>query len=558
MAISFLALLIFLGLLVGGGVLLVALIANKQTRPIGLGLVGAGVLGAILLLGLVRHQHRVVQAQVQEQHARAVTMAERAAVEHKVLATGERVMVEAVPHDMASDHTAATAVHVTSAPVSKAFLGSWAALLLVLVGVATLYGFMKLLNNRQGIGMLATGALTGAVLLGAVIVLKFLGVVTPMSRAPDAPMEATAISADEAWEEITRPRIQLAESDSKQVSHSVEAVITYPRHTIRTNNASSDKLLELIEVAQKKVEKDTEITLRIGDATRKISKDTPHSEVVKQLEEMTRPKVEAVESGPKKLDILVDGKELSIRADAPPPEIAERIQVEANARQGGLSSDEEIDVVVAGTTIALDGETPAEKLVEAVSGAISVSPAQNDTPVEKPEWIDAQPKRIGSVYRQVVTSGPHTTVDDCYQKLAPKLMEAAGNYLQNQFGHQTPRRLLLIDVTPGMLMRDACVDEFVETRYSEGAGSDMKTLYVQVEFDDDFRRQAERSIRALRRGNDVGEISLLGALVLLLIGGVYGLLKLDEATKGYYTKRLFIGVPVAIIGVILLGLLFVA
>ena len=41
----------------------------------------------------------------------------------------------------------------------------------------------------------------------------------------------------------------------------------------------------------------------------------------------------------------------------------------------------------------------------------------------------------------------------------------------------------------------------------------------------------------------VGAVSILG-----LVGLVFALLKVDTATKGYYTKRLFIGVPLAILG----------
>ena len=40
--------------------------------------------------------------------------------------------------------------------------------------------------------------------------------------------------------------------------------------------------------------------------------------------------------------------------------------------------------------------------------------------------------------------------------------------------------------------------------------------------------------------------------VLGLIGLVFGLLKVDTWTKGYYTKRLFLGVPAAIIGLLAL------
>ena len=45
----------------------------------------------------------------------------------------------------------------------------------------------------------------------------------------------------------------------------------------------------------------------------------------------------------------------------------------------------------------------------------------------------------------------------------------------------------------------------------------------------------------------VGAGSILG-----FIGLVFGLLKIDTWTKGYYTKRLFIGVPAAIIAGLLL------
>ena len=46
----------------------------------------------------------------------------------------------------------------------------------------------------------------------------------------------------------------------------------------------------------------------------------------------------------------------------------------------------------------------------------------------------------------------------------------------------------------------------------------------------------------------------LGAAMVAvgLLGMVYGMLKVDTWTKGYYTKRLFLGVPAAIIGLVTL------
>ena len=42
-----------------------------------------------------------------------------------------------------------------------------------------------------------------------------------------------------------------------------------------------------------------------------------------------------------------------------------------------------------------------------------------------------------------------------------------------------------------------------------------------------------------------------------LLSLVFALLKVDTWTKGYYSKRLFLGVPLAIIGVLLLAGLFI-
>jgi hypothetical protein len=59
----------------------------------------------------------------------------------------------------------------------------------------------------------------------------------------------------------------------------------------------------------------------------------------------------------------------------------------------------------------------------------------------------------------------------------------------------------------------------------------------------------------LRRGERFAVVGAGAGSVLGLIGVVFGLLRVDTWTKGYYTKRLFLGVPAAIIGVLaLLGL----
>jgi hypothetical protein len=50
-------------------------------------------------------------------------------------------------------------------------------------------------------------------------------------------------------------------------------------------------------------------------------------------------------------------------------------------------------------------------------------------------------------------------------------------------------------------------------------------------------------------------VGMSSAGILGLLFTVWGLLKVDTATKGYYSKWLFVGVPAAIIGTTLLSVL---
>jgi hypothetical protein len=64
-------------------------------------------------------------------------------------------------------------------------------------------------------------------------------------------------------------------------------------------------------------------------------------------------------------------------------------------------------------------------------------------------------------------------------------------------------------------------------------------------------QQLLRRWEELRRGERFAVVGAGAGSVLGLLGIAFGLLKADTATKGYYTKRLFLGVPTAIMGGIL-------
>jgi hypothetical protein len=79
----------------------------------------------------------------------------------------------------------------------------------------------------------------------------------------------------------------------------------------------------------------------------------------------------------------------------------------------------------------------------------------------------------------------------------------------------------------------------------------MKKLYTLVEFTPAVDRELRARWDTYRRQERLTTVGIGAVSVLGLVGLAWGLLRVDTLTKGYYTKRLFVGVPAAIITVLL-------
>ena len=98
--------------------------------------------------------------------------------------------------------------------------------------------------------------------------------------------------------------------------------------------------------------------------------------------------------------------------------------------------------------------------------------------------------------------------------------------------------------------RDICAESWVEK--SEASFGPMQQVHVLMEF---TAAQDERLKQAFRRYQRSGRIAGMGTAAGAVVASLmllYGLLQADNATKGYYSKRLFFGVPAVIIGLALL------
>jgi uncharacterized membrane protein YcjF (UPF0283 family) len=104
-------------------------------------------------------------------------------------------------------------------------------------------------------------------------------------------------------------------------------------------------------------------------------------------------------------------------------------------------------------------------------------------------------------------------------------------------------------------VRDQIVSaEYVET--VQRSFGPMQKRYTEVRFGKSLKQELHRRWEDYQRRERFASVGFGAGSVLGLVGLAYGLLKVDTWTKGYYSKRLFLGVPAAIIG--LIGLLMFA
>jgi hypothetical protein len=179
---------------------------------------------------------------------------------------------------------------------------------------------------------------------------------------------------------------------------------------------------------------------------------------------------------------------------------------------------------------------------------------------ERPNWVVHPPKRVGNTYRRVVASGPYRTVDECHQALQEKLRQAVCQRLAATaaddpvFRDFTPASCDDLGIGIDYIYREICRDEYVES--VEASFGPMVQVHLLLEFDPPIEKYLGAVWRDYQVRQRLGIVAFLAAAVLLLLGLVYGLLKLDTWTRGYYSKRLLLGVPVVIIGLVTLLLVW--
>jgi hypothetical protein len=193
----------------------------------------------------------------------------------------------------------------------------------------------------------------------------------------------------------------------------------------------------------------------------------------------------------------------------------------------------------------------------------------------RPEWVDDPPQRSGDTWRRVIKAGLYSTPEECYRRADELLYAATWIHLQTLLGRTAslgdedvlnhpetyaglrqylpwyPDELGRIGIGIDFIRREivppGSEGEYLETVERPGSSvGPMKQLYTRMEFTPQVNARLKAAWVKYEQGGRAVAAGVASGLALGVVVLVYGLLKVDTWTKGYYSKRLFVGVPALI------------
>jgi hypothetical protein len=196
-------------------------------------------------------------------------------------------------------------------------------------------------------------------------------------------------------------------------------------------------------------------------------------------------------------------------------------------------------------------EAPAERSSGPTPLSVEpgVAPSSISRPSDRPPWVEAPTDRKADVHKFAVSSGPHARRSDCVKALNDDIERVVAEYIDDHLGVGSASKLVHYDLK-------TIKDRFVADTYEEDVVfsiGEMKQMYAQLKFDKPFRTELDQRWHEIKASSRLLQVGLFGGSVLGFLGLVFGYLKLDTATRGYYTGRLQFGAVAAILGLAAAG-----
>ncbi|MGH7136611.1 MAG: hypothetical protein ACREHD_12790 [Pirellulales bacterium] len=160
----------------------------------------------------------------------------------------------------------------------------------------------------------------------------------------------------------------------------------------------------------------------------------------------------------------------------------------------------------------------------------------------RPAWMDAQQGLVDGVYRTTVKVGPMFSRTECEQQLPEALRLAVRTYADHFLGEGKGQ---YVDLPMSYIRNHLVRGEWEERR--QHTFDTMITLHELLQFDADANDAIEANYKQSVVMVRLGYTAAGGGVLLGLLTVIFGYLKLDTLTRGYYTGRLRLTATAAIL-----------
>ncbi len=168
---------------------------------------------------------------------------------------------------------------------------------------------------------------------------------------------------------------------------------------------------------------------------------------------------------------------------------------------------------------------------------------------DRPAWIGSEPVERGEVHRFAIESDPCFTGGECRRDLQEKVREAVNGYIDRYFA--VPGASQLLRVSDEEIEERLIRESFEET--IQVSFGDMQQRHALLEFDEDFRLELEDRWQKIVAGSRLAQVGLYAAAIFAGMLVVFGYLRADTRTRGYWSGRLRLAALTALVLVGLAG-----
>ena len=172
-------------------------------------------------------------------------------------------------------------------------------------------------------------------------------------------------------------------------------------------------------------------------------------------------------------------------------------------------------------------------------------------PEGRPEWVEAAPTEEEGTLFVSVNSGPYENGFESRRALDDKLLEVTESYIEDVL--DKPQAAGHVDFSAREIREYWVAEEYSEV--IEVSFGPMHQSHARLKFDDSFVAQLEERWQQAVVASRLAATTLFFVAATAILGAVYLFLRIDTATRGYYSGRLQLGAGVAILGIIVAGVL---